>query len=155
MEGISLLELFKGREAGLEGFRTRMKSLMAEAGLPYGDRTMTYNSRLAQELGKWADTQSGGDAIHDRLYRAYFVDNINLSDIDELVDIADSIGLDSSKARQVIEQGEFKQAVDDDWRRAHHAGVTGVPTFACKDLMVVGCQPYEILERFVKHLQQL
>lgn len=155
MEGISLAALFKDREADLDGFRTRMKSLMAEAGLPYGDRTMTYNSRLAQELGKWADTQPGGDAIHDRLYRAYFVDNINLSKIDALVDIAESIGLDSNQARRAIEQREFKQAVDDDWRRAHHAGVTGVPTFTCKDLMVVGCQPYEILEKFVKHLQQL
>ena len=154
-DGISLTELFKGREAGLKDFRTRMKSLMEEAGLPYGDRTMTYNSRLAQELGKWADTQPGGDAIHDQLYKAYFVDNINLSDLDALVNLAEAIGLDANEARRVLETREFEQAVDEDWRRAHHAGVTGVPTFASKDLMVVGCQPYEILERFVNHLQQL
>lgn len=155
MEGVSLKELFKGREAGLDNFRTHMKSLMEEAGLPYGDRTMTYNSRLAQELGKWADTQPGGDAIHDRLYRAYFVDNVNLSDIDALVRLAQSVGLDANEAKRVLEQREFEQAVDEDWRRSQLAGVTGVPTFASKDLMVVGCQPYEILERFVNHLQKL
>ncbi len=154
-DGISLTELFKGREAGLKDFRTRMKSLMEEAGLPYGDRTMTYNSRLAQELGKWADTQPGGDAIHDQLYKAYFVDNINLSDLNALVNLAEAIGLDANEARRVLETREFEPAVDEDWRRAHLAGVTGVPTFASKDLMVVGCQPYEILERFVNHLQQL
>ncbi len=132
-----------------------MKSLMDEAGLAYGDRTMTYNSRLAQELGKWADTQPGGEAIHDKLYAAYFVDNINLSDVDALIDIAAAVGLDSSEARRVIEQREFEQAVDDDWQRAYQAGVTGVPTFTSNDLMVVGCQPYEILERFVTHLQDL
>jgi len=40
---------------------------------------MTYNSRLAQELGKWADTQPGGEAIHDALFRAYFVEARDIS----------------------------------------------------------------------------
>lgn len=64
---------------------------MAEAGLPYGERTHTYNSRLAQELGAWADTQPGGEAIHDALYRAYFVDAVNISDVDALIEIAEAV----------------------------------------------------------------
>lgn len=149
-EGKSLAELFAGRD--IEPMRQRMKALMAEAGLEYGDRTHTYNSRLAQELGKWADTQAGGNAIHDVLYRAYFVDNTNLSDVDALVSIAKSVGLDSALAREVLETRSFKNAVDADWQRAYEAGITGVPTFASNDLVVVGCQPYDVLERFVKHL---
>jgi len=125
---------------------------MAQAGLPYGKRTMTYNSRLAQELGKWADTQAGGEEIHDNLYRAYFVDNINIGDIDELVKIAKSSGLDGAQARTTIEQRQFEEQVDKDWQRSREYGVTGVPTFYSNDLMVVGCQPYEQLEKFVKHL---
>lgn len=153
MQGVSLAKLFKGRE--LDGFKNRMKSLMAEAELPYGDRSMTYNSRLAQELGKWADTQPGGEAIHDALYRAYFVDNLNIADIDTLVSVAESSGLKGSESRQVLQQRTFREAVDDDWQRAMEQGITGVPTFFSRDLWVVGCQPYEILERFVKHLQKL
>ena len=91
----------------MSGFRQQMTDLMAQAGLPYGKRTMTYNSRLAQELGKWADTQEGGEEIHDNLYRAYFVENINIGDIDELVKIAKSSGLDSAQARSTIEQRQF------------------------------------------------
>ena len=143
-------ELFAGRD--IEPIRQRMKGLMAEANLPYGDRTHTYNSRLAQELGKWADTQDGGDAIHDALYQAYFVDNINLYDIDALVRIAEEVGLDGSAARTVLEERSFEKAVDEDWQRARQLGITGVPTFYQNDLVVVGCQPYEVLERFVKHL---
>ena len=66
-EGRSLAEMFAGRD--IEPIRQRLKSLMAEAGLAYGERTHTYNSRLAQELGAWADTQAGGDAIHDLMER--------------------------------------------------------------------------------------
>ena len=125
---------------------------MAEAGLDYGERTHTYNSRLAQELGKWADTQTGGEKIHDALYRAYFVDNVNIGDIEELVPIAKSVGLDPAAAREVLETRAFKAAVDEDWQRSRATGVTGVPTFYGQDLVVVGCQPYETLERFVQHL---
>ena len=153
VEGKSLAELFAGRD--IEPMKQRMRGLMAEAGLDYGERTHTYNSRLAQELGKWADTQAGGEAIHDALYRAYFVDNINLSDIDKLVAVAESVGLDGSAAREVLEQRSFKDAVDQDWNQARQIGVTGVPTFHKDNLVVVGCQPYDILERFVKHLMEL
>jgi predicted DsbA family dithiol-disulfide isomerase len=52
----------------------QMKARMDAEGLPYGERAMTYNSRLAQELGKWAVTQPSGEAIHDALFRAYFVE---------------------------------------------------------------------------------
>ncbi len=128
---------------------------MAEAGLEYGDRSHTFNSRLAQELGKWADSKPGGEAIHDALYRAYFVGNKNIGDVDELVVIAEAVGLDGQEARRVIIEREFKEAVDADWQRSHEAGVTGVPTFTGNDLVVVGCQPYETLEKFVLHLIQM
>lgn len=149
-EGKSLAELFAGRD--ISEVKQRLQDLMAEAGLPYGSRTHTYNSRLAQELGKWADTQDGGDKIHDLLYRAYFACNVNISDVDELVKIAGAAGLDESAARKVIVERQFEKEVDEDWQRSRAVGVTGVPTFFANDLAVVGCQPYETLEKFVKHL---
>jgi len=132
-----------------------MKGLMVEAGLPYGDRSHTYNSRLAQELGKWADTLEGGEAIHELLYKAYFVDSINIGDINELVKIAEKAGLSADAARQVLENREFERQVDEDWSYSRESGVTGVPTFYSNNLAVVGCQPYEVLERFVRHLIDL
>ena len=53
-EGQSLAELFKGR-GDPEKMHARMKALMDAEGLPYERRTHTYNSRLAQELGAWAE----------------------------------------------------------------------------------------------------
>ena len=150
-EGRSLEELFAGKD--IAPIKERMKGLMAEAGLAYGDRTHTYNSRLAQELGKWADTQQGGDAIHDALYRAYFVNNINIGEIDELVKIAEGVGLDGELAREVLESRSFQAAVDEDWELSREHGISGVPTFLSNDLVVVGCQPYEILEKFINHLR--
>lgn len=149
-EGKSLAELFAGRD--ISEVKKRLQDLMAEAGLPYGNRTHTYNSRLAQELGKWADTQAGGEVIHDLLYRAYFVDNVNIGDLEELFKVAEAAGLNQELARQVLEERLFKPEVDADWQRSRAIGVTGVPTFYANDLVVVGCQPYDVLEKFVNHL---
>ena len=81
----------------------RCSARMAAEGLPYGDRTMTFNSRLAQELASWAASQPGGEAIHDALFRAYFVDGKNIGDAEVLIQISRQLGLDEAQAREVIE----------------------------------------------------
>ncbi len=126
-----------------------MRGLMTEEGLPYGNRTKTFNSRLAQELGKWADTQPDGEALHDALFRAYFVDGKNIGDIDTLIEIAEAADLPGSEARDVLESRRFKNAIDDDWQRSKAYGITGVPTFVAGGRGAVGAQPYEVLERLV------
>jgi predicted DsbA family dithiol-disulfide isomerase len=128
---------------------TRMKGLMDAEGLPYGRRTHTYNSRLAQELAKWADSQPGFEAIHDALYRAYFVEGRNLGDPKVLVEIAQSVGLPSEEAREVLARRTFKDAVDADWDKARRYGITGVPSFVAGGRGLVGAQPYQVLAEFV------
>jgi predicted DsbA family dithiol-disulfide isomerase len=148
-EGRSMADLYAGRNVDPEAMYQRMKGLMDAEGLPYGRRTHTYNSRLAQELGKWADTQPGGEAIHDALYRAYFVDARNIGDPEVLADIAQSVGLPAEEARQVLAERRFKEAVDADWAKSRQRGVTGVPTFVANHYGVVGAQPYEVLEQLL------
>ena len=150
MEGRSMAELYAGRNVDPEAMYVRMKGLMDAEGLPYGRRTHTYNSRLAQELGKWADTQRGGEAIHDALYRAYFVENRNIGDSEILVEIAQSVGLPADEARAVLTERRFKNEVDADWAKSHSYGVTGVPTFVAARYGVVGAQPYEVLVELVE-----
>lgn len=148
--GRSLEEMFAGRGYDIPKMQAQMRARMEAEGLPYGDRSMTYNSRLAQELGAWADTQPGGDAIHDALFRAYFVDGRNIGDPETLVEIAASVGLPASQAREVIEKRTFKAAIDADWEKSRRYGITGVPTFVIGNSGVAGAQPYEVLEQLVE-----
>jgi len=149
-EGRSLADLFAGRNVDRQAMHAQMKARMTAEGLPYGDRTMTYNSRLAQELGKWADTLPGGEAIHDALFRAYFVDARDISRPEVLLEIVKEVGLSPEAAREVIEQRTFKNAVDADWALSRQYGITGVPTFVAGRYGVVGAQPYEALEDLVR-----
>ena len=149
-EGQSLEDLFRGRNVDRKAMHAQMKARMDAEGLPYGERTMTYNSRLAQELGKWADTQPGGEAFHDAMFRAYFVDARDISRPEVLLEIAEGVGLPRAGAAEVLEKRTFKEAVDRDWALSRRYGITGVPTFVAGHSGVVGAQPYEVLERLVK-----
>ena len=148
-EGRTLEELFAGRGVDIKASYERMKGLMDAEGLEYGQRTHTYNSRLAQEIGKWADTQPGGDAIHDAFYRAYFVDARNIGDEEVILDIVAAVGLDVDAAKKVLTERSFKDAVDADWAKSSECGVTGVPTFAAAGYGVFGAQPYEALAQLM------
>jgi predicted DsbA family dithiol-disulfide isomerase len=150
-EGKNLAELFAGRGYDIDKMQAQMRARMAAEGLPYGERKMTFNSRLSQELGKWAESQPGGEAIHDALFKAYFVDGKNIGDPQELIRIAQSIGLPGDKAREVLEKRTYKAAVDADWEKSRQYGVTGVPTFVHEGRGVVGAQPYEALEQLIKN----
>ena len=127
-----------------------MRGLMEQEGLPYGQRTHTYNSRLAQEIGAWADTQKGGEVMHDALYKAYFVETKNIGDPDVLLEIVEANGLPVEDARKVLEERTFKDAVDEDWQKSRQYGVTGVPAFVAAGHGVVGAQPYETIEKFLE-----
>ncbi len=149
-EGLSLKDLFAGRGLDLDAMHARMKALMDGEGLPYNRRTHTYNSRLAQELAKWADSKPGFERIHDALYKAYFVHGQNLADKEALYAIVQSVGLPIDEARTVIEERTFKDAIDADWQKARHYGITGVPSFVAGGSKVVGAQPYEVLSHLLR-----
>ncbi len=150
-EGRALTDLFSGRSPEqIEAQQAQMRDLMEQEDLPYGKRTHTYNSRLAQEIGAWADTQKGGEVMHDALYKAYFVETKNIGDPDALLEIVEANGLPVEDARKVLEERTFKDAVDEDWQKSRQYGVTGVPTFVAAGHGVVGAQPYETLEKFLE-----
>jgi predicted DsbA family dithiol-disulfide isomerase len=144
-----LSELFADRRVDLEAMQARMKKLMDAEGLPYGNRTRTFNSRLAQELGKFGD-QKAVPQIHDALYRAYFVDGANIGDLDVLLGVAERVGISPDEAKAILTERKMRPAVDADWERSRALGVTGVPTFVVGRKAVVGAQPYEVLEELVR-----
>jgi predicted DsbA family dithiol-disulfide isomerase len=126
----------------------RLKAVAADLGLPFGARTMTYNSRRAQEAGKWAESLNKGEEFHMAVFKAYFADGLNIAKIPVLVQLAESVGLKG--VEDVLSEGTFKEAVDGDWRYSRGCGIKAVPTFAAKGRMVVGAQPYSVLEELVK-----
>jgi predicted DsbA family dithiol-disulfide isomerase len=148
-EGTELVDLYAGREEQLKSALARLRQLAGAEGLPLAERTRTYNSRRAQELGKWSESQGRGDLFRQAVYRAFFVEGRNIAQVDELARIAETVGLPGDEARAVLTAGSFAAAVDADWRRAGELGVTAVPTHLCAGKRLVGFSSYEDFVRLV------
>ena len=82
--------------------KSRLKTAAKNFGVDIGDRQETYNSRLAQELGKWAESKSKGDEFHLAVFKAYFINGQNIAKIPILVDIAKSVNLSEKEAQTVL-----------------------------------------------------
>ncbi len=126
-----------------------LKKTAADLGLPLSNRQKTYNSRLAQELGKWAETKNAGDAFHIMAFKAYFGDGRNIAELPVLQDLAESVGLSREEAESVVIDRTFKEAVDSDWALSWKNGIKAVPTFIVKNDQLVGAQSYNTLERLL------
>ena len=122
-EGIELSRLFPNRDRRRQGCWQSLTSLMEEAGLPYGKRERTYNSRLAQEFAAWGDAETSSvDLIHDALFAAYFVDNRNIGSMGALIEIAQDLSLDDKRAEEVLKHRLYSLKVNEDWQRAWATG---------------------------------
>jgi len=126
-----------------------LRQVARELDLPFGARTKTFNSRLAQELGKWAEAQGKniGDAFHHAAFLAYFEHGKNIAQQAVLLRLCESVGLDPDMAKGVLDQRTYRQAVDADWDRSRLMGIRAVPTFVLNDRRLVGAQSYEALEK--------
>ena len=111
---------------------------------------MTYNSRLAQELGKLAEQEGKGEAYHNIVFKAYFADGLNIGLKPILKKLSMSAGLSDEKIEDTLENRAYKEAVDSDWSRSRKLGITAVPTFLMNGMSLVGAQPYEKLAQMMK-----
>jgi len=150
LKGMTLEELFAGRGFDVKAAMQKLSRVAEELGLPFGERTMTYNSRRAQEMGKFAEQKGRGDEFHDLAFKAYFVDGQNIAEEAVLRGIAARAGLDPDQAWAALQSGAHAPAVDADWDYSRACRVSAVPSFLMHGSLLVGAQPYARLAGLVQ-----
>lgn len=150
LEGRTLDDLFTGRLVNIPQMLAKLKEVASSEGLPFGARSMTYNSRAAQEMAKWAGEQGRDEEFHRAAFAAYFAHGKNIAQPEVLRSLAETAGLDPEAAMAALESGAYAKAVDEDWAYARSLGVSAVPSFAAGGQMVVGAQPYSALKGLVE-----
>ncbi len=147
--GMDLEELFAGRGVDVPRMMGRLRGIALGLGLPWGDRTRTYNTRRAQELGVWAEERGRGAEFRRGVFLAYFAEGRNIARTDELTRVAGECGLDPAEAGRVLRESRFGPAVDEAWGRARRLGISAVPTHVFGGRLAAGYLPWEELERFL------
>ena len=112
------------------------------------------NSRLALEGAKFAEARGLGEAYHERMFQAHFVDDKDFGELDILADLTAGVGLDRAEFVAAIENSAYAAAVDADVAQARAYGLTGVPaTIIEEKYLLPGAQPLEFLQQVVDKIK--
>jgi len=121
------------------------------------------NTFDAHRLTAWALDVAGAatqHALHQRLFRAYFTDDLDVADHEVLARLAGEVGLDVDAAAEVLATGGYADTVRAEELRAAEHDIHAVPTFVIEGRWAMpGAQDVdtfaELLERARERLAPL
>ncbi|WP_424830912.1 DsbA family oxidoreductase [Ruegeria sp.] len=134
--------------------RDRLTSLGDDLGFTFNfsDESRIYNTFAAHQLLDWAESQGRQHPLKLALFDAYFTQQRDVSDIETLLDVVKTVGLDPAAARAALESGAHIKPVRDKQQFWANHGISGVPAmvFGGKYLLTgaQGSETYaQVLER--------
>ena len=137
----------------MQGAQETLRARGAEVGFTFdlAKRTRIYNTFDAHRLLHWAGTEGKQRALKHALFEAYFREGRDPSDREVLVDLATRVGLDASRARQVLESDEYAREVRARELFYRDHGINAVPTLVVNGrYLIQGGQPVEVFEQLLR-----
>lgn len=112
-------------------------------------------SRAHRLIALAQTTELDHTKLKESLMIAYFCEGRDISNIDTLIDIGATFGLDHAQVSEMLNSKQSIQQLDADLSRARELGVTAVPTYVFNEQWSVpGAQDSETFERVLKKLNQ-
>jgi predicted DsbA family dithiol-disulfide isomerase len=143
-EGIDLADYLARKFGGptaLDGVRGRLARVGAEVGIDFRwDGQRRLNTFDAHRLAVWAEEVGGPEvraALEQRLFRAYFTDNDDVSDPAVLSALAADVDLDAVAAADALATGAGADRVRAEEAQATGLGISAVPTFVIEGLWAI------------------
>lgn len=140
---------FGGWDGALKMF-DQLSALGSAEGLSFRftDIAKANNTEDAHRLILYAQEQGKGEAAAHALYKAYFEDGQDLNDLEVLVSLAETLGLNAKDVKLYLLSDENKDKVTASQTRANQLGISGVPFYVFNEqLGLSGAQPTETLVR--------
>jgi predicted DsbA family dithiol-disulfide isomerase len=111
------------------------------------------DSLPAHQLAKFAESQGKGEVYTRAVLKAYWQQGRDISDQQVLAEIVEESGLKVQDLDQVLNDPQYKQAVELDLAQAQAYRLNGVPAMIFGDkYLIVGAQPYQLLQQAVEQV---
>jgi predicted DsbA family dithiol-disulfide isomerase len=128
--------------------------MFAAAGLPRAETLEKVpNSRRALMLSEYARERGIFEALHARLFDAYWARGRDIGDEQVLVEEGTAVGLEASDVTEALVDERYFERVQSDTKAALEMGAGGVPAWLIDQrLLVPGAQPHEVFDRVMERL---
>lgn len=110
------------------------------------------NSFMAHRLIQQAKEAGLGNEMEEALFKAHFEEAKNIDNLEVLVQVSTSIGMDAEEVRRKLESDAFAYQVKQDEMEARNIGVRGVPFFVFDDKY--GVSGAQSSENFLQTLEK-
>ena len=150
-EGIPLAELERRYGAG---FAERRRALFESAGLPFaGTLDKVPNSRGALMVAELARERGSFEALHPRLFSAYWASGRDIGGERVLVEEGTAVGLEEHEIIEALADGRYLERIEAETRAALELGAGGVPAWLVDArVLIPGAQPHDVFERVLERL---
>ena len=127
----------------------RITNQAKEVGLVYNlEKAIPINTFYSHRLFQYAKQLGKDEEVVGLLFKAYFTDSKNISDIGTLVEISKQAGLEEKEVREVLSSDKYSDRVRSDEKEAQDIGITGVPFFIIDGkYSISGAQPIETFKK--------
>jgi len=141
--------VYFGRERS-ERIHEHLRSVAATVGLEMRQRDVIINSRRALGAAEFARERERFDEMHRALFKAHWEGTGKLEDVEDLVRIGSSVGLEAGELRTAIEEDRYADVIDENRRLASSVGIDAIPAHIFgRRYLIVGAQPYDVLKQVV------
>jgi len=148
-------EVYFGRERSAR-IHSHLQSVADSVGLTMEPRDVIINSRRALSAAEFAREHGLFDEMHHALFRAHWEHTARLEDVDDLVRVGESVGLDGPELGEALETGRYASVIDEQRRVASSAGIDAIPAHVFgRRYLVLGAQPYEVFRQVVDRINAL
>jgi predicted DsbA family dithiol-disulfide isomerase len=132
----------------------RHQAMFEPLGLPYaGTIERVPNSRRAQMMAELARERGVIDALHPRLFEAYWGRGRDIGDQRVLVEEGRAVGLEEAEIIDALENQDYLTRIQAETRSALEIGATGVPAWLIDArFLVPGAQPHELFEGVMERI---
>jgi protein disulfide-isomerase len=127
-------------------------SMGREAGLTLNlTSTQVYNTLPCHLVLQYAKSRGLGDAMKHTLLERHFVRNQNLSEVSNLNQALQEIGITDMDASSILSDEQWMRKVEDDLYTAQQFNIRGVPFFVFDNKYALsGAQPVDVFVRVLK-----
>ena len=121
-----------------------LAQMAKEERIELGAHRFTTNSRHALLLSEAAKPlgQETFYALHERLFHAFFTEDLNIGDVAVLTTLATECGVPPVTVAAAWEDPVYAERLTLNLRFARELGITGAPAYVFGEKVLMGAQPY-------------